>query len=211
MAYDKRGKEVKDNNISLSSKKVTVSVNILKQKEIPITLDTPGEPEDGYEIENIKLSRDNLMVSGEEDAIDQISGIDISDEIDMEKHNGNFVEEIDLKQFLPEGIAVQGDTVIRVNVTIAKLATKTIHMENSEIRVKNLKNGLNYNISGKTVDFLVRGKKENLKDISEKDFQVSVNLEGYNAGENITVPPEIKAPEGIEILKKDDVKIKISK
>jgi YbbR domain-containing protein len=206
--YDKRGNAIKDSNINMSTNKVTVSVNILKEKEVPLNINSVGEPAAGYQVSQVTFSQNTVKLTGEETVLDSIEQLDIEETIDVSGQKNDVTKEIDLTKYLPEGVSIEGDKKIQVSIKIDKLATKTFTIPSENIMAENLKDGLTYTISEKSVNVTLRAESATLESISAEDIKAVINLKDYSEGtEKVSV--SFVVPEGTELVSQASVKVKI--
>ena len=149
LLYDKHGKEIKADNVRMSVGKVDVSVNILKEKEIPIRVNSVGNPASGYEVAGMKLSKENIKVVGTKEALSDLDILEVNGSIDITNQTGDVTANIDLK-----------------------------------------------------------GEKKVMKEITKSQLNASIDLKGYDKG-TVTVPVSITIPEGTELVKAVNVKVKM--
>ena len=208
LLYDKHGKEIKADNVGMSVRKVDVSVNILKEKEIPIRVNSVGNPASGYEVAGMKLSKENIKVVGTKEALSDLDILEVNGSIDITNQTGDVTENIDLNDYLPEGVKIQEDSNLEVTIKIDKLVSKTYTIKASDIKVENLKEGLDATFSAKEIKITLQGEKKVMKEITKSQLNASIDLEGYDKG-TVTVPVSITIPEGTELVKAVNVKVKM--
>ena len=207
--YDKRGKVIKTNKAKLSNKKVKVCVDVLKQKEVPVNVDSVGNPADGYRVAEVTLSQEKVKLVGAAAALKEIKSLDIGEEINITGQKKDVITTIDLKKYLPDGVSILGSSEIQITIKIDKLATKTYTIKEEDINVENLKDGLTLSISGKSIKVTLQGEKAVMEKISANDIRASIDLKGYDKG-TAKVPVSIVIPDQTELMKKVTVKVKLS-
>lgn len=206
--YDKRGKVVKDDNLQLSNNKVTVTVDILKQKEVPISINSIGNPSDGYQVVDVILSQEKVNLIGENKVLQEIDKLNIDENIDIAGQTKDFTQKIDLKEYLPDGVSIDGDSEIEVTIKIEKLSTKTYTIKAEDIEVTNLKDGLSLSITDKSIKVTLRGEKSVMESVSAESIKASIDLKGYGKGTS-KVLVSFVIPDGTELIEQVSVKIKI--
>lgn len=206
--YDKRGEEIKSKDLTLSRKKVGVSVNILQEKEVPIVFEPVNKAADGYEISDISLSSDTVKLSGAEDLLAEIEKIDITSDMDVSNITKNTTINIDLTEKIPQGVQINDDGKIEVTVKVYKLVTKTLKIKTADLDVDNLKAGLEITFPSEHVEITLRGEKNIIDDISKDTLKASIDLKGAEKG-TVTVPVSVKIPDGAELLDEITVKVKL--
>lgn len=207
--YDKRGKVIKLNNGKMSNKKVTVYVDVLKQKEIPINVNSVGNPAEGYSVSEVTLSQEKVKLVGAAATLKDIKSLDIDEDINISGQKKDVTMTIDLYKYLPDGVSISGESKIQVTIKIDKLATKTYTIKEEDISVENLKDGLSSSISGGSIKVTLQGEKSVMDKISADDIRASIDLKGHNKG-TVKVPVSIVIPDQTELMKNVTVKVKIS-
>ena len=191
----------------MSSKKVDVSVDIEQEKEVPVKIGNIGTPPEGYEIKSTSLSMDKVKLVGDSYLLSQINKIDITDKIDISSSKGTYKKQIDLNKYVPEGVAINGDSVVTVQIEISQLATKTFTIKKSDIAIEN-QGEQEVEIMG-NVKITLQGESDKIAKISTGDIQASVNVDKLSAGKH-SVTLDVTLPDGIIAVdeKKIDIKIK---
>lgn len=100
-------------DIEISPEKVKVNVDIKAyRREVPIEINQIGNPPDGVTIEELKLSKKTVTISGSKQKIDQIKIIPIDFDISKIKESKEY--EVDIP--LPNGATVINPKKVKVNV-----------------------------------------------------------------------------------------------
>ena len=208
--YDKHGKQVKSNHITISAKSVKVSVIVLKEKEVPIVVNNISSPLSGYHMETVETKPENVILVGKKEQIDGIESIIVADTIDITDKAKDTVEKIDIKKYLPEGVSVRGDSLIEVRIKINKLATKKFTIDADDIVIEGLNRDYEVTFSNKSISVELQGEDEIVKKISSKDIRASINLKDYKEGTE-TVDVSVVVPDGTVLLNNVTAKVKIKK
>ena len=191
-AVDANGDEV--DGVEISTKKVTYSMKVKKQKEVPIKIDYQGSLPSGISKESEELSINNIIVSGEVDDVDKIESIK-TEPIYLSNITEN--KKITLDLVIPEGINVVGNDTsviltynIKNNNTVPEVTddekqiTKTIEgVEISYIDEDTAK--YNYDYVTKTVNIDIKGTKAELDNITKDQIKVEASVKELTTeGEN---------------------------
>lgn len=206
--YDKYGTPIKRKHTRLSAKKVTVTVDVLKETEVPVNAPEVGEPAVGYQVTSVKLSQKNVKLYGEEQALKDIDKIKIDEVIDVSGKTSDVITEIDLNKYLPEGIKIDGESTLKVTIKIEKFKIKSYTIKTSDIEINNLKDGAQVQFADDSVTILLQGKNEVIDSVKTSDISAGINLKDYEKG-TVKVPLEINIPDGTELVKEITVKVKI--
>lgn len=210
--YDEKGEVVKDSNITKSYKKTKVSVEILKGTSVPLVVNYSGQVAEGYEVTELKYEPEKLLIVGKDEKIAEIEKIEIPKEaVSVENAKGNVELDIDVNEYLPEGVSMaeSSKSVIKVTVEIEKLQKKKVHISKNSISLQNVENNYSAEVSTNSITVTLIGRKAELDKISADDIKASVDLKGVK--ETKTVDVNITVPKGVELVKKVSVKIKITK
>ncbi|MGM9979149.1 MAG: YbbR-like domain-containing protein [Clostridium sp.] len=191
-AVDANGDEV--DGVEISTKKVTYSMKVKKQKEVPIKVDYQGSLPNGISKEFEELSINNIIISGEVDDVDKIESIK-TEPIYLSNITEN--KKITLDLVIPEGINVVGNDIsviltynVKNNNTVPEVTddekqiTKTIEgVEISYIDEDTAK--YNYEYATKTVNIEIKGTKAELDNITKDQIKVEASVKELTTeGEN---------------------------
>ena len=180
--------------VEISTKKVTYSMKVKKQKEVPIKIDYQGSLNSGIIKEYEELSINNIIVSGEVDDVDKIESIK-TEPIYLSNITEN--KKITLDLVIPEGINVVGNDTsviltynVKNNNTVPEVTddekqiTKTIEgVEISYIYEDTAK--YNYEYVTKTVNIDIKGTKAELDNITKDQIKVEASVKELTTeGEN---------------------------
>lgn len=191
-AVDANGDEV--DGVEISTKKVTYSMKVKKQKEVPIKVDYQGSLPNGISKEFEELSINNIIISGEVDDVDKIEGIK-TEPIYLSNITEN--KKITLDLVIPEGINVVGNDTsviltynVKDNNTVPevkddeKQITKTI--EGVEINyIDEDTTKYDYDYATKTVNIEIKGTKAELDNITKDQIKVEASVKELTTeGEN---------------------------
>ena len=217
--YDNDGNVIKTGHVTMSSKKVQVTVDIAQEKEVPVELGKIGNPPEGYEVKSTLLSTNKVKLVGSSDVLATIDKITLSienitlvdyDDIDISKETENYSKTIDLTKYIPEGITISGGSNVTVEIEISKLATKKITIKSSNIKIIN-----EDNTNAKVLDsvkFTVQGDSDAISKLKTSDITATINVEKLATGKHnvvvqltlpdkVIVTEEVKVP--VEIKEKD--------
>ena len=193
-AVDANGDEV--DGVEISTKKVTYSMKVKKQKEVPIKVDYQGSLPNGISKEFEELSINNIIISGEVDDVDKIESIK-TEPIYLSNITEN--KKITLDLVIPEVINVVGNdtsVILTYNVkyynnTIPEVKddenqqiTKTIEgIEISYIDEDTTK--YDYEYTTKTVNIEIKGTKADIDNITKDQIKVEASVKELTTeGEN---------------------------
>lgn len=208
---DKQGKKIDENNeISLSNKKVKVSVQILKITTVPIVVETKGNPASGYEVVNISTAPDAVTLAGPASIINEIKEIKISgDAADITGINENVEKKLDLIDYLVSGVTIRGDSKLKLNINVEGDIYKNYTYKASDISVQDVPDGYEAEILSDNISVSIYGKEDAFEGVTKESFNPSVSLKGVKEGKNV-VALNITVPDGLEVSKNADVRIRLT-
>lgn len=204
--YDAKGNVIRSNHLTMSSKNVKVTVEIDQEKEVPIEMGDIGNPAEGYEVKRTILSRHKVKLVGESRILENVESISLSGSIDISKAKDKYTKTIDLRNYIPEGITISGDTSVKIEIEISPLSTKTVTIEPSKIKIHN-KGDNQVKILG-NAKITLQGENKVMSKISSKDIEASINVDKLSKGEH-SIPIELKIPEGVTVTEEVSVSVKI--
>ncbi len=216
--YDSAGDQIEAGRITGNISAVSVNVNILATKVIPINYTTSGTPQAGYAVAGITSEDGNeIAVAGKIGVIANLNALSIpSSAIDVEGKNESFETDIDLNKYLPEAIVIADPGFsgkVKVKVDIERMENAVLQIPKSNITIKNIPDGQNISIDGdeKTVSIYVKGIPEVIDKTDVKDITGTINVGTYmneqemdelNEGV-IMLPVYLTLPQGIELRGED--------
>ncbi len=203
--FDAYGTDLSDKNITFDTKTVTVKTKIYATKEVPVKINTTGDPADGYLCTGINYNPTSVTICGEDEILKRTAAIYISD-IDLSDLNGDKEVNIDISNYLPEGIYLVGDNnEIAVSISIEKLIDKKLVVNSNAIKINDkdesiyeyeLKLPQNYSVtvSGlnkyiKDVNVSLLSPELSVKDLGEGEYQLSVT---YKTSDDYSIKNDTK-------------------
>ncbi len=176
-AYDENGKKL---DVEIVPETVDASIEISSpSKEVPLKVVPEGNVVFGKAIDQVNLSKTKTTIYGDSEVLEKISYIPVNINVDgLSK-----ATEINVNLSLPSGIRDMSTKSVVAKVTLADVVEKTI--QNVNIATKNLDSGLTAQAASKTdsvATVLVKGTKNNLKDISLENISAFVDLHGLGKG-----------------------------
>ncbi len=195
-----RAADVEGNDIAgvmLNPNIVEVTVPIRKTKKVDIEPVIGEKPSEGWQITDIYLDRNNLMIYGDKSVLQGINSIKTEplSLADVE-HNTSF----NVALIMPEGVAaVDNTTSVMVYVSGEKIIKRDIVAD--RINFIGLGEGLRFADEGAipTVTVAVRGKESAIGGLAVGNIFAKASLEGLKAGKHI-LQLGIDLPEGIELI-----------
>ena len=209
-AFDAYGKSLEDKHIKLSSNQVSVNVPIYPTKEIPIVLETKGNPADGYSVISESYNPQSVVIFGESTLLAGVNKITISD-ISLEGAEDNIEKNIMLSSYLPEGIYLRDmNQQMAVNIAIESHVKKTIPCSEGDITVRGKVDRQKYKLTiPASFTITVSGLEEDLENVKISDLRPVLNVEGLELPGEYDMKLQFEANDKIKIVGDYAIKLTI--
>lgn len=202
-------KEISDNTIRIQAQFWKVKQNV------KIKAEYSGEPKRGYEVDSINLVPDTISVAGTDEALKKLeqegNTLEIPGKyIDVTDKTGDFEQNIDLSELLPEDLKLVRDLNSSVIATVKILPYNSRDYEVSvtQIEADNKAEDLDLVFQDEQITIRAKAKEQDLDSLSAANIQVQIDLSGYGEGE-YEVPVTVTLPGGYELVKSIKVKVKL--
>ncbi|MCR4729035.1 MAG: hypothetical protein K5796_10395 [Lachnospiraceae bacterium] len=145
--FDVNGNTVPDDELTLSVESISVDVEILATKKVPIRYDTIGSPADGYALTGeIKCTPETVVIAGPTNSIASVTQIEIpATELNVTGQTDTLTAVLDIENYLPEGIRLVEDPnnngKVQLSVYIEALHTNTYGIYLQNVKMQNLPEG----------------------------------------------------------------------
>lgn len=212
--YDSNGNVVSQNQLenNLGEDGLTVSVEILEMKSVPVVFDVTGTPAEGYQYTGCTSEPETLQICGASEDIQKIEEIDVpASVIDISGASGPVEQTVDITPYLPDGIRLVDENTGSVKVTamIEAEGTRTIDFLVRSLRINNLADNLQVSYPADTeIRLRFSGDQEQL-DVLDISNAVSVDLEQYTSPGTYDVPVNVNLPDGITQLENVTVQLTV--
>ena len=200
--YDANGNELNQTQMSnnLGEEGLSVSVEVMKVKGIPVVFDVEGSPAEGYKYSGCVSTPESVQVCGKSEDIDKISEIDVpASVVDISGASEPIEMSVDITPYLPEGVELVDENSgnVKVTVKIEQEGTLSIDFMVSSIRINNLAENLQVSYEPDAeITFRFTGD-EDLLDTLDISNAVSVDLSDYDRPGSYDVPVKVNLPAGI--------------
>lgn len=202
-------KEISDNTIRIQAQFWKVKQNV------KIKAEYSGEPKRGYEVDSINLVPDTISVAGTDEALKKLeqegNTLEIPGKyIDVTDKTGDFEQNIDLSELLPEDLKLVRDLNSSVIATVKILPYNSRDYEVSvtQIEADNKAEDLDLVFQDEQITIRAKAKEQDLDSLSVANIQVQIDLNGYGEGE-YEVPVTVTLPGGYELVESIKVKVKL--
>lgn len=200
--YDENEEVIESSQLILNHERVTVKVQMLGTKEVPVRCLTTGEPMDGYQFIELKYEPQRIMIKGVSSVLNNISELQIPDAINLTGANGDVENSIDVTPYLEQlGVMLLNpeENKIAVKAIVERLETKSMELSVNSIEVLNLNEDYELRFGTGSVTVLVRGRSEALQDFTVAELIATLDLEGIEPGDyNREV--QLKVPEPYQVI-----------
>ena len=202
-------KEISDNTIRIQAQFWKVKQNV------KIKAEYSGEPKRGYEVDSINLVPDTISVAGTDEALKKLeqegNTLEIPGKyIDVTDKTGDFEQNIDLSELLPEDLKLVRDLNSSVIATVKILPYNSRDYEVSvtQIEADNKAEDLDLVFQDEQITIRAKAKEQDLDSLSAANIQVQIDLSGYGEGE-YEVPVTVTVRGGYELVESIKVKVKL--
>ena len=203
--YDANGNELSqtqlDNNLGEDG--IIVSVEILKEKTVPVEFGVTGTPAEGFRYTGCTSVPESIRICGKTEAINDVDEIRVpASVIDISGADAPIERTVNITQYLPENVMLVDDNAGEIVVTamVEQEGTRTIKMLVSSIRISNLADDLEVDYEPDAeIDLQFRGEEQAL-DLLDISNAVSVDLSEYTDPGIYDVPVQVNTPSGIEMI-----------
>ncbi len=186
----------------LGEEGITVSVEVLKLKSVPIVLDVTGTPAEGYKYTGGTSTPENLQVCGKSADLEGFDEIEISGPVlDVSGASDTIEKNIDISEYLPEGVrlAEQDSGTVKVTLKVEQEGTRSIDFLVSSLRINNLSEKLQVNYeTGAEIVIRVSGDEARLNTLDITNA-VYVDLGGYTTPGTYDIPVKVDLPDGVTL------------
>ena len=201
--YDKSGDVIETTKLKLSQEQVTVSVQLLGKKTVPVRCDTTGTPENGYVFTGLEYAPETIEIKGDPAVLNNITAINIPGEaINLEGAVEDVENSIDITTYLEElGVSLVNpeENKIAVKALIERLEVKNYELPVDAIEVLNLpeKYEVIYHDTGVMIP--LRGRNAEISELTVGQIKASMNLNALQPGAH-TVSLKITVDEKFEVM-----------
>ena len=196
---------------------ITVAVELWRKRSgVTLKAEYTGSVASGYQVSNIVTTPEEITVAGNEESLKTLeeNGNVITipgDNISVTGLSNDKVYEIDIKEYLPDGLMLSSsmtDTVM-VYVSILPINSKEITMDVDEIEVKGLGSGLTVSYDNPEITIVVMATENILSGIKSSDISLSVDASGLEVGDYNDTPVQAVLPVGATLVTEPAITIHI--
>ena len=189
------GEAVSRDELVTDVEQFTVTIPVLKYKEVPLTVRTIAGG--GATDANVSytLSAETIKISGDPSLVDRIHQIELGT-LDLASVIGPTTRTYSVN--LPEGVNnASGVTEVELTAEVTGLNVITLTVEN--FTLVNVPENLTAESLGKSVQLTLRGTPAALTNLKPEDVVVTVDLSSFTQPGTFIVPVTVKLPEGLQV------------
>jgi YbbR domain-containing protein len=190
---------------------LSITLEDLKKEQLPITVQTFGEPADGYAIgDNITTEPNLLTFSGPASVVSRISKVVAR--VNVQGATSDVSSDVGLEFFDEVGYVVESDQVRLeqeiVNVSVEVLATKNVPVRC--IVSGTPKEGYKFqDVVFEPKEVWIKGKEKDLNEVPYIEIKEELSVEGLDQNTEVTCEVAPLLPEGVSLIKEEEGKIAI--
>jgi len=207
--YNKNNEEIQ--NLKVNPEQVFVSIKVgegYPEKILPIKPRIIGKPAPEYYISKIEANPSYIRVYGN---YSKIGNLDFLETIPIDVNGISKTLTVKIPPIISEGVYLidEQETLIEVQIQVEEKEEERL-FENMIIQKKEASPFLSYKLDPEKVDIRISGKVNDMKNITEDDIKVSVNLSDTEMERAIV---EVELPPGINLIQliPEEVDISIKK
>lgn len=212
--YDENGNQLDSGLVQMNNTSTKVSVSIQATKTVPVEFSVTGEVRDGYRLTGvIESSLETLKVAGPDAALNNLTSIVIpAEELDVTDMTADLVKSVNLKNYLPNGVAVANDVTdwtAEVTVAIEREVEKTFKMKAGNVTITNVPDGMTYETAAsyEIYDVPVVGLNGEISQIEESALRGTADVAKWMEEEDretltpgtYYIPADIVLPADVEL------------
>lgn len=193
--YDANDVLINLDKVNLNIKSVNAKVKISRAAEIPVVFSAEGEAAPGYCATGlVESDKTTAYVYGNKDTIENLELIEIpEDAINISDLKSNFVTQVDIRQYLPNGVYLvdSDESKYTVTVHIEPESTKHIALSTEDISVTDIPAGYKATVGideGTMID--VVGLGENISSLNKDNIVPTISVQQYFDGQDMEEPRE---------------------
>lgn len=193
---------------------ITVSIEVLKIKTVPVTVEASGTPAEGYHYTGCTVEPESIQICGKNDVIRDISEIEIpASALNISGAKSTIEETVNITSYLPEGVSLVDENSGNVKITamVEQEGTRTIDFLVSSIIINNLSDDLTVSYEPDAeISFTFSGEQSRL-DVLDISNAVSVDMKDYADPGTYNVPVDIVLPDGVTLTSEVSVRLTLEK
>lgn len=200
---------------NLGKEGVSVEVNLLQVKRVPVKIDTAEiSAAEGYKLGTITVEPQEVSVTGEKSVLSNVSEISIpASALQMENLTQRTETTVDISSYLPNDVSLAEENANKVviSIPVQQPGAKTFEVSTSSIVVNNLSSNLDISYDS-TVDLEIQIKgPSDVLNVFSPAKKVSIDLKEYTEPGTYIVPVSVELPDGCSLVNDVSVEIVLEK
>lgn len=178
---DENGNEIEDLKLTLSDDEVNANIKLLEKKVINLIISSTGDLDPGYIMTSLEYQPKTIVVAGEGEEFDALRYLAISENITGATEN--IEKEINLQDYLPEGIILVEDEIAVININIERETSRSVGIFSRDIKVNgNTKDFKVSYIDKNVINMTFKGLKDDIEKILSKEDSLYIDVYDLEEG-----------------------------
>ena len=220
--YSEEDDIIDTSKVNMSVQEISTTASILQKAVVPLIAIPQGTPTQGYVLNGIiEGLPTEITIAGKSNIVSKIPYIDISESLDVNDIYQDTSYEININDYLPDGVSLVGTVgnngILDISVGVDKESEKTIVLDPEAIQVIGVPEGFSATVSDleNDVEVPVSGLKSLLDAVDESKLVPIINVDKYLSNNEMTIekghldiPLDITLPDNVRLSR--EVKVRIT-
>ncbi len=222
--YSKDDDIIDTTKVNMSVQEISTTASILQKAVVPLIAIPQGTPTQGYVLNGIiEGLPTEITIAGKSNIVSKIPYIDISESLDVNDIYQNTSYEININDYLPDGVSMVGNVgnngILDISVGVDKESERTIVLDPEAIQVIGVPEGYSATVSDleDDVEVPVSGLKSLLDTVDESKLVPVINVDKYLSNNGLTIekghidiPLDITLPDNVRLSREVKVRITVT-
>lgn len=176
---------ISDDRVSKSFDVVGYSLVMLNGRTLAIDFEVGGNTAEGYTFTGAESSTKSIQVRGQPEVLEGLDAIIIpASSLSVEGATSDIIVNVDINNFLPEGVTAIGDTNITVTLKVEALDRKSLTLTVSDLDIEGARSGVATSIVPERITVVILGLTANLESVTNSDLKATLDVSDMNSGRN---------------------------
>ncbi len=222
--FDKNGEEFGETDksyLSFSRTEASVSVYVTLYRvvsNVRVIGTTHGEPAPGYEVKAVMVTPDTLTIAASDERLAQLKEngnviyVEGENVLDVTGKDSDFEEKVDIRHYLPDGIALAEDvsSTVVFDVQVLPYNSVSLTYNTKDIQTVGLSSIYISAFDVSQIELKISGPEEALEGLTADKIQAHVDLRGAAVGSG-EYEVQVNLPEGCELVETPTVSVTVSR
>ena len=222
--YSEEDDIIDTSKVNMSVQEISTTASILQKAVVPLIAIPQGTPTQRYVLNGIiEGLPTEITIAGKSNIVSKIPYIDISESLDVNDIYQDTSYEININDYLPDGVSLVGTVgnngILDISVGVDKESEKTIVLDPEAIQVIGVPEGFSATVSDleNDVEVPVSGLKSLLDAVDESKLVPIINVDKYLSNNEMTIekghldiPLDITLPDNVRLSREVKVRITIT-